>query len=259
MTKQNKIIYGLLLIIIVARIFAMVTLPLTDKTEARYAHTAYLMATTNDWITPYFDIGVPFWGKPPFSFWAEAFFYKIFGLHDFSARIPALIFTLLTLLCIFKYLKTFYTESTALWGVLVYSTFLSTYALSGAVLTDPYFAFSTTLSMISFIMIVKNRETYWQYLFFIGISIGLLAKGPLTLVLIGGAIVFWILFDFKNRIKELKKLFWIRGTILTTILVVPWYVIAELKTPGFLNYFIVGEHFKRFLDPGWSGDLYGRG
>lgn len=257
MTKQIKIIYGLLLIIIVARIFAMVTLPLTDTTEARYAHTAYLMATTNDWITPYFDIGVPFWAKPPFSFWAEAFSYKIFGLHDFSARIPAIIFTLLTLLCIFKYLKTFYTESTALWGILVYSTFLLTYALSGAVLTDPYLAFSTTLSMISFIMIVKNREIYWQYLFFIGISIGLLAKGPLTLVLIGGAIVFWILFDFKNRIKELKKLFWIRGTILTTILVVPWYIIAELKTPGFLNYFIVGEHFKRFLDPGWSGDLYG--
>jgi len=259
MTKQIKIIYGLLFFIIVARIFAMVTLPLTDTTEARYAHTAYLMATTNDWITPYFDIGIPFWGKPPFSFWAEAISYKVFGLHDFSARIPALIFTLLTLLCILKYLKTFYTETTALWGVLVYSTFLLTYALSGAILTDPYLAFSTTLSMISFIMIVKNREAYWQYLFFIGISIGLLAKGPLALVLIGGAIVFWILFDFKNRIRALKKLYWVRGTLLTSILVIPWYIIAELKTPGFLNYFIIGEHFKRFVDPGWSGDLYGAG
>ena len=32
---------------------------------------------------------------------------------------------------------------------------------------------------------------------------------------------------------------------------------AELKTPGFLNYFILGEHFYRFVDPGWAGDLYG--
>src|SRR3546814_5782336 len=37
----------------------------------------------------------------------------------------------------------------------------------------------------------------------------------------------------------------------------PWYVIAELKTPGFLKYFLVGEHFLRFVDAGWAGDRYG--
>lgn len=40
-------------------------------------------------------------------------------------------------------------------------------------------------------------------------------------------------------------------------LVLPWYLLAEAKTPGFLNYFLVGEHFLRYVDPGWSGDLYG--
>jgi hypothetical protein len=37
----------------------------------------------------------------------------------------------------------------------------------------------------------------------------------------------------------------------------PWYWAAEVKTPGFLNYFLVGEHFKRFVVSGWQGDLYG--
>ncbi|NLZ12049.1 MAG: glycosyltransferase family 39 protein, partial [Alcaligenaceae bacterium] len=32
---------------------------------------------------------------------------------------------------------------------------------------------------------------------------------------------------------------------------------AELKTPGFLDYFLIGEHVRRFLDPGWAGDRYG--
>src|SRR5690606_15675126 len=32
---------------------------------------------------------------------------------------------------------------------------------------------------------------------------------------------------------------------------------AEIKTPGFLDYFIIGEHVRRFIDPGWNGDLYG--
>jgi len=44
---------------------------------------------------------------------------------------------------------------------------------------------------------------------------------------------------------------------MTALLVCPWYILAELKTPGFLDYFIVGEHIRRFLDPGWAGDLYG--
>ena len=44
---------------------------------------------------------------------------------------------------------------------------------------------------------------------------------------------------------------------MTAVLVCPWYIVAELKTPGFLDYFLVGEHIRRFLDPGWAGDLYG--
>jgi 4-amino-4-deoxy-L-arabinose transferase-like glycosyltransferase len=37
----------------------------------------------------------------------------------------------------------------------------------------------------------------------------------------------------------------------------PWYIWAEIRTPGFINYFIVGEHFYRFVESGWTGDLYG--
>ena len=37
----------------------------------------------------------------------------------------------------------------------------------------------------------------------------------------------------------------------------PWYIMAEMATPGFIDYFIVGEHFKRFVVSGWQGDLYG--
>jgi 4-amino-4-deoxy-L-arabinose transferase-like glycosyltransferase len=32
---------------------------------------------------------------------------------------------------------------------------------------------------------------------------------------------------------------------------------AEARTPGFLEYFLVGEHWKRFTDSAWRGDLYG--
>ena len=37
----------------------------------------------------------------------------------------------------------------------------------------------------------------------------------------------------------------------------PWYYLVELRSPGFINYFIVGEHFERFFNSEWQGDKYG--
>ena len=257
MTNKFTILYSIFAFMVIVRIFGMLSIPLTDTTEARYAHTALIMALSGDWITPYYDLGVAFWGKPPFSFWMEALSIKVFGVHDFSARFPAMIFTLFNMALIYTYLKRFHSKESALWGILIYFSFLLTYTLSGAILTDPYLAFATTLSMIAFVMLLKEQEKYWGYLFFLGLGIGMLAKGPLAIVIVGGGMFFWMLFDFKTRFMSLGKLPWLRGILLMLIISLPWYIMAELKTPGFLDYFIIGEHFKRFVDAGWSGDLYG--
>jgi len=99
-------------------------------------------------------------------------------------------------------------------------------------------------------------QKYWGYLFFIGLGIGLLAKGPLVGVLTFMPILPWILLR-KNWRSVWRNLPWIRGSLLMLIIGVPWYLIAEHKTPGFLAYFILGEHFGRFLNAGWTGDKYG--
>jgi 4-amino-4-deoxy-L-arabinose transferase-like glycosyltransferase len=49
------------------------------------------------------------------------------------------------------------------------------------------------------------------------------------------------------------------GILLMLLIAAPWYLLAERTSPGFLEYFIVGEHFQRFVDSGWKGDLYGSG
>ncbi len=46
------------------------------------------MAETGDWVTPWFDHGVPFWGKPPLSFWMSAASFKVMGVSEFAARLP---------------------------------------------------------------------------------------------------------------------------------------------------------------------------
>jgi 4-amino-4-deoxy-L-arabinose transferase-like glycosyltransferase len=234
----------------------MVTVPLADTSEPRYAETARIMATSGDWITLWFEPGVPFWGKPPLSFWAEALSFRLFGVTEFAARFPSWLATAATLALIYKFGTSVYNERAARWAVLVYASCLLSYLAAGAVLTDPFLALGVTLSMVSFVLARTQASRRWGYGFFVGLAIGLLAKGPLAVVLVGGALVPWMLWQ-SNAKASLRALPWVSGCLLMAALVLPWYIAAEIKTPGFLHYFIVGEHILRFIDPGWTGDRYG--
>ena len=251
-----KYLLVLLGVVLVARLIPMFIVPFFDPTEARYGEIARIMAETGDWITPFYDYGVPFWGKPPLSFWAQAAGFKIFGVYEFAPRIPAWLVTLATVGLIFYFLKVIASLRTAILGSLIYASTLLVFALAGGVLTDPYLNLAITLSLVAFALTVQKQQRYWGYLFFIGLVLGLLAKGPIAVVLIAGPAGIWLLLG-THRWRSLKYFPWFTGILLTLVLTLPWYIAAELKTPGFIEYFIVGEHFYRFVDPGWGGDLYG--
>ena len=53
--------------VVALRMLTLGAYPLMDTTESRYAEIARKMLETGDWLTPQFDYGVPFWGKPPLS------------------------------------------------------------------------------------------------------------------------------------------------------------------------------------------------
>lgn len=90
----------------------------------------------------------------------------------------------------------------------------------------------------------------------LGAAIGLLAKGPVSLILWGLPLLGWVLRGRRLQ-RAWRCVAWLRGALLVLALTLPWYLLAESRTPGFLHYFIVGEHWHRFTTPGWSGDLYG--
>ena len=54
-----------------------------------------------------------------------------------------------------------------------------------------------------------------------------------------------------------RALPWFSGPLLALLIAAPWFLLMERRIPGYLNYFFVGENIKRFLVPGWGGDLYG--
>ncbi len=259
--KQLKPLLFFIFFLIVMRFFSLGMYELADTTESRYASIAMRMVLTNDWITPrYFD--QPFLGKPPLSFFATALSFKIFGISEFSARLPHFLLMIAVLLMGFFSLRK-HSQNLAVVACFIYTTSAAFLLLAGSVMTEATLVFGLSLVMFSFyeIAVLKNHSSKNRYLFFVGLALCLLTKGLVGIVICGFSI---IIFQTKqNRgffagIKDFcKKLPVILGSSLAAVIFLPWYIMAEVKNPGFLNYFIFGEHFGRFFIKGWNGDRFG--
>lgn len=239
------------------RVWAILTVPFTDTTEARYAEIARKMVETGNWLTPQFDYGVPFWGKPPLHTWLSAGGMQLFGINEAAARLPILMTTLAVLFLTWLWVRDVIGRNTALVVTVVLASMAMFFGASAFVMTDMPMVLGTTLVMVGFWQAVSNIDRRWGYAVFVGLGICMLGKGPVAVVLCGIPLTIWMALTWNWHL--LRRLPWVRGVALTTVLVVPWYVAAETATPGFLHYFVVGEHVQRFLTPGWQGDLYGSG
>lgn len=251
----NNVVF-VLLFLLICRVISMYFIPLNDVSEARYGEIARKMLETGNWVTLFHDYGVPFWAKPPLSTWLSAGSMKLFGVNEFAVRLPGLLLSLGTLWLVWDLAKKHSGKTVAALTVVVLAGTFYFLLDAGTVMTDPALIFCTTLIWVSFWQAVVDKQKIWSYIFFIGIGLGLLAKGPVATVLAGMPIFFWVLLNKQWR-NLWNRLPWVIGTFVALAIALPWYILAERRTPGFLNYFIMGEHVHRFITPGWTGDKYG--
>ncbi len=260
LTARERSWLALLIVVVVGvRLATLAAYPLMDSTESRYAEIARKMLETGDWLVPQFDYGVPFWGKPPLSTWLSAASMAAFGINEFAARLPSFLLLLCCGAPIAVLAASRGGRDQALWTLALFATTGLVFVAAGAVMTDPALALGTTLSMAGFWLAAHRQDRNRRaaaIAFFGGLAIGLLAKGPVAVVLTFLPIGAWLVWT-RQWHGAWRGLPWFSGSALTLLLVVPWYWAAERASPGFLDYFLVGEHWKRFVEAGWKGDLYG--
>ncbi|MBY5921909.1 ArnT family glycosyltransferase [Ferrimonas balearica] len=254
---RTRTLWFLAAFALLLRLATLGAYPLMDTTEARYGEMARIMVETGNWLTPQFDYGVPFWGKPPLHTWMSAGTMAVLGDNEFAARVPHWIAGLLTLGLVVSLARR-QRINPALTALVLASCAIFAVA-AGAVMTDMALTLGLTLAMMGFFLGWLGHYR-WGYVAFVGLAIGLLAKGPVVIVLMALAVGPWLMMQhgFKGAFVALWQRFpLLSGTLLMLAVAAPWYGLAEQATPGFLNYFLVGEHFSRFVESGWQGDLYG--
>jgi 4-amino-4-deoxy-L-arabinose transferase-like glycosyltransferase len=249
-------VVGLLLL----RLCLLSTYPLMDKTESRYAEIPREMLSIGDWVTPRLDPELPFLGKPPLAFWSTLPSYTLLGVNEFSARLPSFIFALGTLLSIYFLGKSAFNPNTVLLANLILVSTALFYVLAGFVSTDSALGFCTTASLSGFAISVFGEEKQRRLgslNFFTWLGFSLLAKGLVGPILILLPVLLWSLLtgNWKWCFRKTQMLL---GVAVAIVISVPWHVLAETRTHGFLYYYFIGEHLQRFLVSGWTGNLYGK-
>lgn len=71
--------------------------------EAIYAAVSKNMFLGGDYFTPQWTLHFPWFEKPPLYFWLSSFFMNIFGVSEFSARLPSAILGLVGVIAVYKF------------------------------------------------------------------------------------------------------------------------------------------------------------
>lgn len=250
-----------LLMAIVGRSFLLEYTDLIDPTESRYAVVAQIMKNSGNWLTPMLPMPegiVPYLGKPPFHFWMTALSYSIFGVDEWSARLPSLIGSVLILITLFWFARVHFSRATGWISCLIYISSGMPFLLAGASVVDLTLTALITTSVSSLYFGVSSQQTNNKAALLASIfaALSFLTKGPIALVLIWMPILFWSIA--RKDFTWSKSFPWARSIAIFILLVSPWFILNEIQNPGFIKYFFWNENIARYLLKDY-GDRYGSG
>ncbi len=193
---------------------------------------------------------LPFWEKPPLFFWLQSFCMYVFGVNEFSARLPNALIGIVTLLVLF-YIgkKTYNTNFGWLWILMYIGSFLPAFYFKSGII-DPLFNLCIFLSLYQLCLwsSQESQKIRYKHAFLGGIFMGMsiLAKGPVALLLVGvSGLIFWILSKKWNTFRPLEIVVY---AVMTLLVASIWFLPEILKNgTWFLKEFIdyqIGLAFK---------------
>jgi 4-amino-4-deoxy-L-arabinose transferase-like glycosyltransferase len=222
---------------------------LWEPDEARYAEIAREMLATHHFIIPHLNF-VPYLEKPPLLYWMTAVSLKVFGVNEFAARLANARLAMLGVLATYLFgLKVFDRRRALLAGAILATSPL--YSVMAQVLTtDMALAVFVTLALFG-LFLHRSEGKSWRWLFYSSMALAVMTKGPIG-ILVPSLVALIFLWIRGLTIEELRKLRPLAGLALVMAVAAPWFIAVALMMPGFVEFYFVGEHFRRFFEASYS-------
>ena len=218
-----------------------------DPDEGRYAEIAREMLARHDWVTPTLDT-VKFFDKPPLLYWGMAASYSVFGLNEWAARLVPALAALLGLAMTFVLGRRMFGPRAGALGALILATSLMWPVMARVVLTDMLVSSLVFCALALWWLghtAADPRRSRAFLGFWIALALGVLAKGPVAVVLVGGTILGYVAVC--RQWQSLASMRWRAGLALFAVIAVPWFVLVARANPEFNHLFWYEQHVGRFL------------
>ena len=123
-TASGKKLFIPLIVLVWAVIYvgSLFQPPLMDDADTVHAEAAREMVETGDWVTLKINGGFRYLEKAPLMYWLVAASFKVFGVHDWSARLPIALGMLALLLVVYRIGRRFYGDEGGFYAALALAT-----------------------------------------------------------------------------------------------------------------------------------------
>jgi len=231
----------------------MFTPALLDDVDTIHAEAAREMLVRHDWVTMYTD-GIRYLEKAPLMYWSLATSYTLFGISDWSTRLPLMLGVLALLFASYRLGRFAYGELGGLYAGAVLATSIGPYIFTRFLIPDVLVGLWLTIGYLFFLRSLEeqppSKATCWG--FAVVCALNVLTKGLIGLVFPVGAIGLYLILT--GNLRHLRNLRLFSSTLIFIAVAAPWHILAALRNPtqgsvrGFLWFYFINEHLMRFLN-----------
>ena len=240
---------------------------LMDDVDAVHGQLSRNMLVSGDWTIAHLN-GVPYMEKAPLLYWLMAICYRVFGVHDWSARIPIALATVLLCWVTARYARWAFGKAAGFYAGLVLATCVGLFLFTRILIPDVMLTLAICVSFWSFQRALEPEDEEphsrrWAALFAASLAIGVLLKGLLAVVIpVGGALAYLAITRQLFVPRVWRRLHVVTGLLIFLAIAAPWHILATWRMPpyfdltlhsgpgeyhGFFWFYFMNEHVLRFL------------
>lgn len=220
-------------------------IPLIDRDEPRFARATEEMMLRGEWIVPYFNNEYRF-DKPILIYWLMRLCYALFGINEFAARLPSVLFAVIYALIVFEMGRRWFSTQAGFFAGLGLLTCVQLLIHGRSAVADMPMVAMVALAQGALFELLHARDPVdarqargWFWILYVALGLGFLAKGPVAWVvpLLTAIVYRWV---FRRMPLPWKRLRLGMGLPVTLAMVAAWGIPALVKTRG--QFWTVGMH-----------------
>jgi 4-amino-4-deoxy-L-arabinose transferase-like glycosyltransferase len=273
-SRHRSFIFLIVLVWAVIYIGTLFQPPLMDDADTVHAEAAREMVEHNDWVTLKINDGFRYLEKAPLMYWCVAASFKVFGVHEWSARLPIALGVLALLLVVYRIGRRFYGDEGGLYAALAMATGFGPFIFTRILIPDMLVGLWLALGFDFFLTSLeqtsgeqtsgeqaeagKKPSPWLCWGIAATMALNILTKGLIGLVFPIGTIFLFLLVT--GNLRHLLKLRLVSSFLVFLLIAAPWHLLAGFRNPaqgqtkGFFWFYFVNEHFLRYLNKRYPAD-----